>query len=76
MHTHICARMYVGMYARTLADTHTLTGSAESSKVTTSTFLLSSDIPKLLKDSEICRGEEMHNTGLITVITVFGNILM
>ena len=33
--------------------THTLTGSAESSNVTTSTFLLSSDIPKLLEDYEI-----------------------
>ena len=33
--------------------THTLTGSAESSNVTTSTFLLLSDIPKLLEDYEI-----------------------
>ena len=67
-HTYAHACTQTCTHARTLAHTHTLTGSAESSKVTTSTFLLSSDIPKLLKDSEICRGEHMHNTGLIIVL--------
>ena len=54
-HAHTCTHMHTPTHIAPTpcTHTHTLTGFAESSNVTTSTFLLSSDIPKLLKDSEI-----------------------